>query len=48
METETFRPVQTLFYWPLAFAFLLSLIFAMSHIWQGRATPLAKNTVEAK
>ncbi|WP_331352620.1 VWA domain-containing protein [Cellvibrio sp. UBA7671] len=48
METETFRPVQTLFYWPLAFAFFLSLIFALSHIWQGRATPLAKNTVEAK
>jgi len=37
METETFRPVQTLFYWPLAIAFLLSLLLACLHIWQGRA-----------
>lgn len=37
METETFRPVQTLFYWPLAIAFLLSLLLACQHIWQGRA-----------
>lgn len=36
MEAETFRPVQTLFYWPLAIAFLLSLLFASLHIWQGR------------
>lgn len=38
METQTFRPVQTLFYWPLATAFLLSLFIACLHIWQGRAT----------
>jgi Ca-activated chloride channel family protein len=38
METETFRPVQTLFYWPLALAFLLSLLLASWHLWQGRAT----------
>lgn len=37
METETFRPVQTLFYWPLAVAFLISLLLAGLHIWQGRA-----------
>ncbi len=37
METETFRPVQTLFYWPLAVAFLISLLLASLHIWQGRA-----------
>lgn len=37
METETFRPVQTLFYWPLAVAFLISLLLASPHIWQGRA-----------
>ncbi|OZY85807.1 BatB protein [Cellvibrio mixtus] len=37
METETFRPVQTLFYWPLAVAFLISLLLACLHIWQGRA-----------
>src|SRR6187551_871836 len=38
METEMFRPVQTLFYWPLALAFFLSLVFAITHIWQGRST----------
>jgi Ca-activated chloride channel family protein len=37
METETFRPVQTLFYWPLAIAFFISLLLAALHIWQGRA-----------
>ncbi|MEN0035983.1 MAG: VWA domain-containing protein [Cellvibrio sp.] len=47
IEAETFRPVATLFYWPLAFAFLLSLVFACIHIWQGRATPTT-NLVEAK
>jgi Ca-activated chloride channel family protein len=36
MNAETFRPVQTLFYWPLGFAFLLSLMVALTHIWQGR------------
>lgn len=40
METETFRPVQTLFYWPLAIAFLISLVLAIVHIWQGRSTQL--------
>lgn len=34
METETFRPVQTLFYWPLACAFMLSLLLASSSLWQ--------------
>ncbi|MCE3251417.1 MAG: hypothetical protein K0Q67_427 [Cellvibrio sp.] len=48
METETFRPVQTLFYWPLALAFFLSLVFAVSHIWQGRTTQLATTGAEAK
>jgi Ca-activated chloride channel family protein len=48
METETFRPVQTLFYWPLALAFFLSLVFAVSHIWQGRTTQSATTRAEAK
>jgi Ca-activated chloride channel family protein len=38
IQTETFRPVQTLFYWPLALAFLLSLMLACSHVWQGRSS----------
>ncbi len=29
-DEETFRPVKTLFYWPLAFALVLSLLLAMS------------------
>ena len=48
METETFRPVETLFYWPLAVAFFLSLVFAISHIWQGRTTQSATTGAEAK
>lgn len=48
MEAETFRPVQTLFYWPLSFALLLSLVFAASYLWQGRTTQLVANKVEAK
>jgi Ca-activated chloride channel family protein len=31
-DEETFRPVKTLFYWPLAFAFLLSLYLAISSL----------------
>lgn len=37
MQAETFRPVQTLFYWPLALAFFISLLLAGFHIWAGRA-----------
>jgi Ca-activated chloride channel homolog len=47
-EAQTFRPVETLFYWPFAIAFIISLIFACTHLWQGRATPLAANVTEAK
>ncbi len=48
IEAETFRPVQTLFYWPLAFAFLLSMTMAGLHLWQGRSTSLNAVGVEAK
>lgn len=48
IEAETFRPVATLFYWPLALAFFLSLIFACIHIWQGRTTQTATTGAEAK
>ncbi len=48
IEAETFRPVETLFYWPLAFAFLLSMAMAGLHLWQGRSTPLTTTGVEAR
>ncbi len=48
IEAETFRPVETLFYWPLAFAFLLSMTMAGLHLWQGRSTPLTTTGVEAR
>ncbi len=48
IEAETFRPVQTLFYWPLAFAFWLSLAMACLHIWQGRTTQANPTGLEAK
>ncbi|HTF95236.1 MAG TPA: VWA domain-containing protein [Cellvibrio sp.] len=48
IEAEMFRPVQTLFYWPLAFALLLSMGMAGLHIWQGRTTQTSANGVEAK
>lgn len=48
MEAETFRPVQTLFYWPLAMAFLLSFLLAITHIWQGRAIQSATTSAEIK
>lgn len=48
IEAETFRPVQTLFYWPLAFAFLLSMTMAGLHLWQGRSTSLNAVGVEVK
>jgi Ca-activated chloride channel family protein len=48
MEAETFRPVQTLFYWPLAFAFAISLLFALTHIWQGRSTQVTGATTTTK
>lgn len=35
IEAETFRPVQTLFYWPLACAFILSVLFASASLLQG-------------
>lgn len=38
-DEETFRPVQALFYWPLAVAFVLSLLWALANWWQQRATP---------
>lgn len=37
LDSRTFRPVQTLFFWPLSVALLLSLLIAASHLWQGRA-----------
>jgi Ca-activated chloride channel homolog len=36
METQVFRPVQSLFYWPLALALLLSLGVALQHLWSHR------------
>lgn len=48
IEAETFRPVQTLFYWPLGFALLLSLAMALIHVWQGRAIRREAGMVEAK
>jgi Ca-activated chloride channel family protein len=54
IQTETFRPVQTLFYLPLALAFLLSLLFSGSYFFsdrylgQGRITRLTANRVEAE
>lgn len=36
IEAETFRPVQSLFYWPLGLALAISLILALSHAWQSR------------
>lgn len=48
IEAEKFRPVATLFYWPLALAFFLSLTFACIHIWQGRATQTVTAGAEAK
>lgn len=48
IEAETFRPVQTLFYWPLGFALLLSLIMAGLTVWQGRAVRREANLAEVK
>ncbi len=48
IEAETFRPVQTLFYWPLGFALLLSLAMALIHVWPGRTIRRDAGTVEAK
>jgi Ca-activated chloride channel family protein len=48
IEAETFRPVQTLFYWPLGFALLLSLSMAIINIWQGRTIRREGSMVEAK
>jgi Ca-activated chloride channel family protein len=48
IEAETFRPVQTLFYWPLGFALLLSLAMALIYVWQGRAIRREAGMVEAK
>lgn len=42
MEAETFRPVQTLFYWPLGIAFILSLMMAAITAWQNRAVTPAE------
>jgi len=39
-EAQTFRPVQTLFYWPLSGAFLLSLFMAIASMWQGSSRGL--------
>lgn len=33
-DEETFRPVRALFYWPLAVAFILSLLLALSYCWR--------------
>lgn len=37
IQTEKFRPVQALYYWPLALAFILSLLFAGITLWHNRA-----------
>lgn len=48
-DEETFRPVRALFYWPLAVAFILSLLFAFVSWWQQRSgiafTPNATNNL---
>lgn len=48
IEAEMFRPVQTLFYWPLGFALLLSLLMAILSIWQSRIASQAPALTEAK
>jgi len=35
-DAQTFRPVRALFYWPLALAFCLSLMFALAHVYKGK------------
>lgn len=44
MEAETFRPVQTLFYWPLAIALLISLALAGFHLLAGRMTSVEQSS----
>lgn len=37
LDEEIFRPVRSLFYWPLALTLILSMLFAGSHWWQHKA-----------
>jgi Ca-activated chloride channel family protein len=37
-EEEVFRPLKTLFHWPLALAFILSLLLASSLCWRNRVS----------
>lgn len=48
IDAETFRPVQTLFYWPLALALLVSVSMAIAHLWQGRSLRAEMAGAEAK
>ncbi len=54
-EQETYRPIKSLFYWPLALALLCSLLLVLSHPalfsgWQGLLwrRPASKATLELK
>lgn len=44
LDSRTFRPVRTLFFWPLSLAFIISLLFALTHWWQRRDS---RNAMEA-
>lgn len=41
-DSRTFRPVRALFFWPLSVALVLSLLFALTHAWQGRDSTINK------
>ncbi|MCB1647482.1 MAG: hypothetical protein KDI36_18615, partial [Pseudomonadales bacterium] len=51
-DKETFRPVKSLYYWPLAIAFVLSLLLSASHpvilSWLARVRFQAPNSVKPK
>lgn len=44
-DAQSFRPVRSLFYWPLAVAFSLSLLFALSRWWQHHRAAAASRDV---
>lgn len=47
-DEETFRPIKQLFYWPLAIAFLLSLLMAISKIFPGLFSSSISRSAEVK
>ncbi|MGI1678299.1 MAG: VWA domain-containing protein [Cellvibrionaceae bacterium] len=42
-EAESYRPINALFYWPLGFAFLLSLLMALTNLWFTRKNNTTNN-----